>query len=268
MRVVGIAPADLIIFRSNMKFAKAIALSLALLGSAASQATGFHGDAFNGSSCTYPSGVTFSVGGWMYYGITTNGTMQGAYKSGETDFWYGLNCALSYGKNQTMYFEMKGTNNFFSSLNHAGVMLKATANVSTPSYHGEGPIFWGPNIAGVPRSQIERYAMNTPNKTQGEWPATVTTTDYPRGAPTFVDGVTYRVWVDANLDGVQIWVLDPSSNTGDRSTWIANFVAQWAGASPNQSVAPTNFGVNFFAIPQGSFPQGAQLDFTNIQITN
>jgi hypothetical protein len=73
------------------------------------------------------------------------------------------------------------------------------------------------------------------------------------------------VWVDANYDGTQVWLLDPSGNTAIRSTWLANIVQRWASS---ESVDPYQFGIAFFAIPNSTFPIGAKIEFTNISVTN
>jgi len=252
-----------------MKIIKAIPLVAALLVGEAAYANGFTVNGFNGSGCTYPTAVKFTYqvmilwGSYWDYDVVTNGVLQRMSKQGDGAFWYGVNCQLGYQKNQTIYFEMKGTN-IFGQTNHAGAAFKSTADPNVPSYHAEGPIFWGPTQT-PPKIQIERFALNTPNKTQYTGPSAVTSVDYPRGAPLLQDNVTYRVWVDANIDGVQIWVLDPNSNLGDRNTWVANFVQRW---SSSENVNPLNFGAGFFVIPEGTFNSGATLEFTNIQITN
>jgi len=252
-----------------MKIIKAIFLVAVLLTGEAAYANGFTVNGFNGSGCTYPTAVKFTyqfqnfLGSSWNYDVVTNGVLQRMSKQGDGAFWYAVNCQLGYQKNQTIYYEMKGTN-IFGQTNHAGTMFKSTANPSVPSYHGEGPIFWG-TIQDRPKIQIERFALNTPNKMGDTGPWTVTSVDYPRGAPSLQDNVTYRVWVDANINGVQIWVLDPNSNTGDRNTWVANFVMSWSSI---ENVDPLNFGAAFFVIPEGTFNSGATLEFTNIQITN
>ncbi|WP_224242437.1 hypothetical protein [Hyalangium gracile] len=255
-----------------MKVAKAIALMSVLLVGQATSANGYTVNGFNGSGCTYPTSVKFNYqfqpffGSYWNYDVVTNGVLQRMSNQADTAFWYGVNCQLGYSRNQIVYFEIKGTN-LFAQTNHLGALFKATVdpNPSAPSYHAEGPIFWGSPITYYPAIQLERYALRTPGKTQVTGPSSVTGTDYPRGAPVMQDGVTYRVWVDANLDGVQVWVLDPYSNTWDRNTWLANFVMSW---NSSESVNPLNFGMGFFVIPQGSFSSGATLEFNNIQITN
>lgn len=254
-----------------MKTFQAIALSsVLLLVTQAASANGFTVNGFNGSGCTYPTSVKFNYqlywffGAYWNYDVVTNGVLQQMSTQGDDAFWYGVNCQLGYSKNQIVYYEMKGTN-IFGQTNHAGTAFKSTADPSLESCHAEGPIFWGPSMTSYPAIQIERFAANTPKKTQDQAPAAVTWADYPRGAPVLQDGVTYRVWVDANLDGVQVWVLDPYSNVWDRNTWIANFVMNWASS---ESVNPLSFGTAFFVIPQGAFNPGATLEFTNIQISN
>ena len=272
-----------------MRAIKSIAIAAAIACAQTSFAdNGYTGNAWNGSGCTYPTSVVFGhrlvtlgMGGGLpsfVYQITTNGVTQTMNYYGQGAFWYGLNCTLSYTRNQTVIFEMKGTN-FFQHLGHAG--LAAKLNVPAPDIVlGEGPIFWGPNAgpATRPAVQIEKYAVNWSERTGTVGPLNPVTQginynstdlnppgDFPKGLPTLVDGVTYRVWVDANYDGTQVWVLDPSGNTAVRSTWLANVVDRWDGS---QSVDPYQFGIGFFAIPQAPFPVGATLEITNISVSN
>jgi hypothetical protein len=260
-----------------MKLARTIAFAGAFLAAQTSFANGYTGNAWNGSGCTYPTSVVFTnnvmpvLGGGFDYDITTNGVTQTLHYYNEGAFFFGLNCSLGYTRNQTVYFEMKGTN-IFSSLNHAGLLAKSyIPNAS--QFLAEGPIFWGPNAvtAPMPAIQIEKYAFNWSGKTQTTGPSNTNSTDtdpsgdYPNGAPVLADGVTYRVWVDANYDGTQVWVLDPNGNTVVRSTWVANIVQHWSSA---ESVDPYQFGIGFFAIPNSAFPFGAKIEFTNISVNN
>jgi hypothetical protein len=252
--------------------------SLAFVGAVACAqsafSNGFTGEAARDGSgqCIYPSSIVFTKGTVpatgaiaFYYDITTAGSTQSFSYQNEGSFWYGLTCDLPAASQGSQHVTYKiKTTSMFPTLSHIGHLAKMAFNYSSGGFLAEGPIFWG-DTQVYPQVQYERFSYDPP----GNWPGVTqinepdtlgSSTDYPMGDPSLVDGVVYDVDVWAYTSGVKVTVKDPSGNVRaslDSGGWT-------------QKVLGNAYGMGFFSFPSGGyeFPMGARLEVTDISVTN